>query len=370
MQKKYVIASLVLLLIIIPAGLYLSAIESMGVEPNDKHKKLFYSSNNYSQDRDQFININQALIDKRMEEGIPFKKLKSFFLDGDKRSPNNKLPEVKPDFSNFLSGDKPFKVIWFGHSSFLLNMDGMVILVDPVFGAAAPLEFLKPRYQDAVVQAEDLPEIDYILISHDHYDHLEMDTVKFFAGKPVKFIVPLGVSSYLQGWGVNSDHIIELDWWEETVQQGIIFTATPSQHFSGRNLSNGAQTLWASWVMTSSNYNVFFSGDTGYHDQFKDIGERLGPFDIAFMENGQYDESWREVHLFPEESIIAFKALRAKRYFPIHWGMFDLALHTWNQPMITTHQLTQENNIPMVAPIIGEVVDLDSGDIKLRPWWE
>lgn len=365
-----IVFTVIIVLALVVLGLYLAARQSMGEAPDASALKRFQQSPNFSQARNRFININQELVDKKQAEGIPFSKLKSFFLESHKRSPQKPLPEVTPDFSDFLSGDSPFKVIWFGHSSLLLNMEGKLVLIDPVFGAAAPLAFLKSRFQHPVVTAKDLPDIDYLLISHDHYDHLEMDTIKFYADKPVTFIVPLGVSSYLKGWGVDSDKIIELDWWQQAELAGIVFTATPSQHFSGRRFGQGHQTLWASWVIQSMHHNVFFSGDTGFHKEFKSIGEKLGPFDVAFIENGQYNASWEAIHLMPEMGVEAFNLLNAKKLFPIHWGMFDLSLHRWNDPILTMSQLAHENGISLITPKIGETVDLNESTQTFEPWWE
>ncbi len=348
---------------------YLSACASLGYKPSDNKLVQIQKSPNYSLERSQFINYDQASVDQRSTRPRSLSFIWDSLMNRDRGAPVIELPHVEPDFSEFLSEDKELKVIWFGHSSFLLNIDGNIVLVDPVFGSADPLGFFVERFQQAAADISELPKIDYILISHDHYDHLEMDTIEYFSQKDVTFVVPLGVSSHLIGWGVNPEKIVEKDWWQSTEFADVKFTAVPSQHFSGREAPHQNTTLWASWVIQTENSKVFFSGDTGYHDQFEVIGEKYGPFDVAFMETGQYFSLWKEVHLFPEQAIKAYKELQAQSYFPIHWGVFKLAPHAWDDSIKEITSLAQQNQIPMFAPKMGEVIDLQKPK-PVEPWWE
>lgn len=340
-----------------------------GTRPNKQAKQKFESSSQFNKEIGAFENRKQEIIKEMKARNMSWGTIKEWFSSGNDRVPNVKLPEITPDLNEFLKASDELKVIWFGHSSFLLNMDGIIILVDPVFGkSAAPFNFMVKRFQAPVLELEELPKIDFILISHDHYDHLDMPTVQHFQKLETKFITPLGVGSHLTGWGIERSRIIEKDWWESAVFENVEFTATPAQHFSGRNGIYDNETLWASWVIKSPNHKVYFSGDSGYDSHFKEIGDKLGPFDVAFIENGQYDKRWREVHMLPEEAVVAFKELRAKKYFPVHWGMFELSFHPWYDPIETIHSLSRENDIELVAPKIGELVDLKK-TYELNPWW-
>ncbi len=293
-----------------------------------------------------------------------------FFSERKDGVPSKKLPEVKPDMELFLKPSNDLKAIWFGHSSFLLNMDGKIILVDPVFsGSASPFSFAVKRFQEPVLNLEELPDIDFLLISHDHYDHLDMKSVEFFRDKGGTFIVPLGVGSHLKGLGIQEGKIIERDWWESIKLDDVEFISAPAQHFSGRGLTDENKTLWASWIVRSPNHNLYFSGDSGYDIHFKEIGEKYGPFDVAFIESGQYNEKWPEVHLLPAQAVRAYHDLKAKKYFPVHWGMFELAYHTWYDPIEKLHKLSKEQNVDLLAPKIGQIVSVKE-DHFLEKWWK
>ena len=224
------------------------------------------------------------------------------------------------------------------------------------------------RYQAPIVSLKDLPRVDVILISHDHYDHLDMQTAEFFKDQETVFITPLGVGSHLESWGIKKNKIIERDWHQTHNLKGIEFIATPSQHFSGRGLSDRNSTLWASWIIRSESHKVYFSGDSGYDIHFKEIGEKYGPFDIAFMENGQYNEKWHAAHLMPEEAAKAYLELKAEKVFPIHWGMFTLAMHTWWEPPQRLLAAVERKE-DVVIPKIGLVYEVGN-EPSIDPWWD
>lgn len=294
--------------------------------------------------------------------------MKRVFLDRSERTPRARLPEIRPDLKSFLAPSEFMKFIWFGHSTLLLNVNSRIILIDPVFHNAAPVSFLVQRFQPPVVRLKELPHIDTIVISHDHYDHLDEKTVNFFSEKSTRFLVPKGVGAHLRDWGIADSRITELGWNESVLDHEITFRAVPAQHFSGRGLFDRNETLWASWIIESQGEKIYYSGDSGYGPHYKEIGDKYGPFDYAFMENGQYNERWPDVHMQPEESLQALIDLKAEIYIPVHWGMFDLALHHWSEPIVRTYKIAKDWDIPILTPRLGEIVDATN-----RPdtaWWE
>ena len=349
--------------------LLLSGCTVFGTLPDEKYRKRFKSSPNYDKKEEVFLNRKPRIVKDLRKDGFTFAVIKEWFQKGIERVPEKKLPEVKPDLAQFMKLGPDIKVIWFGHSTFLLNLQGKIILVDPVFsGSAAPVSFLVKRFQKPVLELKELPKIDFLVISHDHYDHLDMESIKFFTKKDVRFLVPLGVGSHLIGWGIKAERITELDWWGSHQVDGLEFVATPAQHFSGRDGRHQSSTLWASWVIKSQNHKIYFSGDSGYDTHFKDIGEKYGPFDLAFIENGQYNEKWRSVHLLPEESVKAYFDLKAKRFFPVHWGMFQLAFHSWDEPILKLQSAAEVRHINLVSPRLGEVVTVNE-TYENKKWW-
>lgn len=346
----------------------LSACTHFGANPDSAAIKKFAASPQYNISSKSFENTTPDVIKNMNENSMSFSLLKEWFFSSNNREPSSKLPEVVPDMQEFIRPSTDLKVIWFGHSTILVNMGGRIILFDPVFsGAASPVSFFVQRFQPATLKLEDLPPVDFIVISHDHYDHLDMRTVRYFADKPTEFIVPLGVGSHLKKWGISEELITELDWWGCTQKKSITFTATPAQHFSGRGLSQN-KTLWASWVVRNANHSLFFSGDSGYAEHFKKIGEHFESFDLAFIETGQYNERWHEVHMLPHESVQAFYDLNAKSFFPIHWGMFNLALHEWDEPIKLTAQASKDKNFQLITPRLGQAVEI-SPLLQTLHWW-
>jgi len=257
-----------------------------------------------------------------------------------------------------------------GHSSLLLAFADEFWLIDPVFSErASPLQWMGPkRFHPTPIALDQLPKIRGVIISHDHYDHLDRETITQLKDQVDYFVTPLGVGQHLRSWGVELDRIHELDWWQDVSLGKVNLTATPAQHFSGRGLLDGNHTLWASWVIRIDQASLFFSGDSGYFDGFKEIGERLGPFDLTMIESGAYDRDWSQVHMTPEETMQAHIDLRGRALMPVHNGTFDLALHPWNEPFERLAVLAQENQVPLVTPVMGERAPL----IKIsqyHAWW-
>lgn len=303
----------------------------------------------------RFFNLYPISIPK-MTFGQSLKAVREILYASSCKTPMRKMPQIKPDLELFEKNSDALKFIWFGHSTVLLNLDGMKILCDPMFSTyASPIKGTIKRFQPPVLGLKELPPIDVIVISHDHYDHLDKKSVQFFKDKKTHFLVPLGIKRYLVKWGIAESHITELDWHESHKMGSINFTATPAHHFSGRSLFGRDKTLWASWVIEGSK-KVFFSGDSAYSPHFKEIGERYGAFDMAFMENGQYDTRWLYAHMMPEQTIQAIKDIKAKFFVPIHWSMFRLSAHHWLDPLIQSLKITEEQKVAMINPFLGEIM--------------
>lgn len=263
-----------------------------------------------------------------------------------------------------------------GHSTVLMKLRGRWFLTDPVFSKrASPMQFFGPqRFHQPPISIEELPPIQAVILSHDHYDHLDQAAIKALAAKTELFLTPLGVGDRLTEWGVAADRIRQLDWWQGTDVVGLRLTATPAQHFSGRSLRDGNRTLWCSWVIEDKGdgehdgLRLFFSGDSGYFDGFAEIGRRFGPFDLTLMETGAYNEQWSYVHMLPRETVQAHQDLGGRWLLPIHNGTFDLAMHTWEDPFDQILHFANERGVPVSTPMMGEGVDMNAPQEGNR-WW-
>ncbi|GAA6135169.1 MBL fold metallo-hydrolase [Oceaniserpentilla sp. 4NH20-0058] len=258
-----------------------------------------------------------------------------------------------------------------GHSTVLLKLSGKYILTDPIFSErASPVQWVGPkRFHPVPVDIASLPNLFAVVISHDHYDHLDQDTIEMLATRAQHFMVPLGLGAYLRDWGVPSENIHELDWWQSKQFNGFEFISTPAQHFSGRGMFNRNSTLWSSWVIQSPSHNIYFSGDSGYFDGFKTIGERYGPFDLTILENGAYNPDWSQVHMFPQETVQAHLDLKGKAMLPVHNGTFKLSFHGWSDPLEQVSKLSEKQGVLVQTPIMGEEVML-SEPKKYKKWWQ
>ncbi|GAA4834783.1 MBL fold metallo-hydrolase [Algivirga pacifica] len=285
-----------------------------------------------------------------------------------------KAPEViSLDPALVAQPDSITRLTWFGHSAFLLEIEGKHILLDPMLGdtpSPAPLPGPKRFSRELPIEIEELPYIDAVVISHDHYDHLDYESILQMKDKVGAFFTPLGVGIHLEAWGIETDKIHELNWWESYEYKGLTLVSTPSRHFSGRGLLDRFKTFWSSWVIKGEKENIFFSGDGGYGTHFKEIGEKYGPFDIAMMECGQYNTHWKEIHMMPEETVQATLDVKGKLLLPIHWGAFTLSLHDWREPVIRASKKAKELNVPMTTPKIGETITFDGRDYPVTRWWE
>jgi len=262
-------------------------------------------------------------------------------------------------------------IVRLGHSSHLLKLQGRYWLIDPVFGErVSPFSFIGPkRFHAPPIALQDLPAIDGLLLSHDHYDHLDLPTIEYLQDKVQLYVVPLGVGARLRDMGVAPERITEFDWWQSGEYAGVKLTAAPAQHFSGRTLWDRNSTLWASWVLEVGGQKIFYSGDSGYFSGFKRIGERFGGFDLALIENGAYNDYWPAVHMTPEQSVQAVKDVNAKVLYSVHNSTFDLAFHTWQDPLERIAKLSEEQHLTLATPEIGEVMTIGQPRTN-RLWWQ
>lgn len=295
----------------------------------------------------------------------------SLFGGSDYRTPDDPVPVVRRTRADYQRPpESGLRVTWLGHSTMLLEIDGRRVLIDPVWGErASPFTFMGPkRFFAPPLPLAELPEVDAVVISHDHYDHLDVPTVKALDARGVRWIVPLGIGAHLVAWGVPGTRITELDWWQDAQVGGLTITATPARHFSGRGLTDANRTLWAGWAIAGPSHRVFYSGDTALHDELVEIGRRLGPFDLTMIESGAYDAMWADVHLGPEQAVLAHRLVRGDVMLPVHWGMFDLAMHGWTEPMERVLAAADSQGVRVASPRPGDMVEPAALPPATR-WW-
>lgn len=303
-------------------------------------------------------------------EGAKLPLIGEYLFGRGRREPGVPLPVDKPQAAWRGRPTSGFRVTWLGHSTVLLELDGRRVLTDPVFGdRASPVGFAGPRrFHPVPAGVAELPELDAVLLSHDHYDHLCRSTMAAIARLRVPIVTALGVGAHLERYGVDPATITELDWHEAATVGGVSFTATPAQHFSGRAVGDRNQTLWASWVVTSERRKVFFSGDTGFTPEFRAIGEQYGPFDLVMLEVGAYHPAWGTIHLGPENALAAFRMLGGGTLLPVHWGTFNLALHDWDEPAETLVALAGQQGARVLTPRLGSAFEPEHIE-RTTPWW-
>lgn len=262
------------------------------------------------------------------------------------------------------------RVTWFGHSSMLLEIDGVTVLTDPLWSdRPSPLSWVGPkRWYASPIALSDLPKVDVVMISHDHYDHLDRPTIVAMTQWDAKFLVPLGVGAHLEAWGIPATRIMELDWWESARVGALEIVATPTRHHSGRVSPDSDQTQWAGYAMLGPQHRVWYSGDTGFHAALDEIGQRFGPFDVTLIEAGQYDEDWPDWHLGPEQAVEAHRRVRGKRMIPVHWGLLKLAHHSWTEPAERVLAAAKCHNVDVLIPRPGESVEPTTSVTSSR-WW-
>jgi L-ascorbate metabolism protein UlaG (beta-lactamase superfamily) len=337
-------------------------------------------SPNYKGDR--FENLAPTEV---MVKGVSFwKMIKEYRNRPADTVPAGRLPSVKTDLRALP--DRGVWVVWFGHSSYLLKVEGVTILVDPVFsGNAAPVSWFAKAFAGTdVYGVGEMPEIDILLLTHDHYDHLDYKTVKVLAARAGRVCTSLGGGAHLEAWGVAAEKIVELDWWESWEWEGVsggaggavgglTFTAAPARHFSGRGFKRGG-TLWSSFVLKGRGHSLYLGGDSGYGQHVREIGDKCGPFELAILECGQYGKNWPYIHMLPEQTVQAALELRAAALMPVHWGKFTLALHPWNEPVrrvvvAANAAGAAEKGLSLATPMIGQPMVI-GGPYPDTCWWD
>ena len=336
-----------------------------GKSPSGKHLEKLKQSPNYK--KSAFQNLSDTPM--KPDDISYWKIMKEFIHKNKNTAPPGLLPSVKTDLTN-LNSSKPI-IVWFGHSSYFIRIENKNFLIDPVFsGNAAPLSFMIKAFPGSnIYRPEDMPAIDYLILTHDHYDHLDFKTVRKLRNKVNKIYCSLGVSSHLKYWGFDINKITEMDWWDSIqLDKNISLTAAPARHFSGRGIKRG-QTFWSSFILKTKDHNLYLGGDSGYDSHFKEIGDKYGPFDIAILEAGQYNAMWPLIHMMPEETVQAAVDLKATSLLPVHWGKFTLALHAWDEPIKRVMEKAESLNMKVYSPKIGQPLILEDV-FKTENWWE
>ncbi|MBT2662033.1 MBL fold metallo-hydrolase [Bacillus sp. ISL-45] len=356
---------IILAVIVFAAYAVLNYYPAFGGKHTKKRRSIYARSPQYRNGK--FANQVETSWDTSFSSMISM--MKDFLKGSPERRPEAPLPMAS--YARGPKRDAAASVTWFGHSAFLLEIEGKTLLFDPMFGKApTPFPVRNQRYsRELPFKIEELPVVDAVVLSHDHYDHLDYGSIMKLKDKVKNFIAPLGVGAHLQRWGIAPETIQEHDWWDEVTFEGLQLACTPARHFSGRSLNDRDATLWSSWAIIGQETKIFFSGDGGYGPHFKEIGEKYGPFDLTLMECGQYDARWAAIHMLPEETVQAHQDVKGKLLVPVHWGAFTLSLHAWHDPVERAVRKAEEAGVDIATPKIGETFTVSAGDQPRSDWW-
>ncbi len=357
-----------LVLVVAGATLFLLSWSPFGGNVSGDRLKRAQASAHYKDGR--FVNV---VPQSPASLGLYWDYLVEQFTGDQVRIPPSAIPVVAVPPRSLTGRPAPgLRAIWLGHASVYLELDGLRLLLDPVFSDyASPFDGFGPkRFHPNPIALEDLPKIHAVLISHDHYDHLDMATIQHLSAAGSRFFVPLGVGAHLDEWQVPKYQITELDWWDRAKIAGVEIVSTPTRHYSGREVFDQNKTSWSSWSILGSKQRVYYSGDTGFSDHFKTTGDRLGPFDLSIIKIGAYGPgaSWYDIHMFPEPAIQAHLDLRARQMLPVHWATFNMAFHDWDEPIKRALKAAEENNVDLLTPRPGEVVTAGAPN-RTTSWW-
>jgi L-ascorbate metabolism protein UlaG (beta-lactamase superfamily) len=314
--------------------------------------------------------VNTQPVSSGLKPGVERPTMRDFLCGGERRTPGGPLPLVNPVPRWAERAESGLRVTWLGHSTLFLEIDGARLLTDPVWGMrASPMAFAGPkRFHPPPAPLSALPPLDAVLVSHDHYDHLDRGTIRALATMPVPFVTSLGVGVHLEKWGVPPERITELDWWERTDVRGITISAAPAQHFSGRGIKDRNTTLWSSFHLRGPTHSFFYGADSGLTREYTEIARRLGPFDMVALEIGAYHPSWGDIHMGPDNAITARGYLASGALLPIHWGTFNLAMHPWDEPADVVYRRAPAAGVRLVSPKLGEPVEPARYEAP-EPWW-
>ncbi|MAY84534.1 MAG: MBL fold metallo-hydrolase [Flavobacteriales bacterium] len=360
------VVTLIITLVISAGTFIFLKTERFGAHPSGQRLEKIKQSPNY--EKGSFKNLHQTPM---LTEGASYGGvLYEYFFASKPIEPTKDLPSVKTDLHAIRADENV--LIWMRHSSYFMQIDGKRILVDPVMsGYASPVSFTTRAYKGTdIYTPDDIPEIDFLFLSHDHWDHMDFNTLKALEPKIKQIITGLGNGAHLERWGFQAEVISEGDWYQNfEFEDGIKISVTPSRHFSGRGLTS-AKTLWASFVLQTPSTSIYIGGDSGYDTHFKEIGKKYGPFDLAILENGQYNKNWKHIHMLPGEQFDAANDLNAQAIFPVHSGKFTLANHNWDEPLSKIMELAADQGKLVITPKIGEVVHLKDSTQLFEQWWE
>ncbi|MFY0684469.1 MAG: MBL fold metallo-hydrolase [Balneola sp.] len=359
----------VLAVVLIIATFFYMRQAKFGQAPSGQHLEEISRSDNFKDDMFQNLQFTPDLSEGHSYFSILYKQL---FVKHPRTAPKDPIPSTKTDLFSLAEDENV--LIWFGHSSYFIQLDGKKILIDPVFsGNASPIPGTVRAFKGSdQYTVDDIPEVDYLFISHDHYDHLDYKTITGLKDKVKNVVSGLGVGSHFKKWGFSDEQITEQDWFNELeVDSNFSIHTMPTRHFSGRGFTR-KNTLWASYVIESPTQTIYVGGDSGYGDFFKEIGSRFESIDLAILDNGQYNDGWKEIHMHPDQVLQAAHDLKAKRLFPVHSSKFVLAMHPWDEPLKRVTQLNQDSENPLLlfTPIIGEKNDLNDMTKVFEKWWE
>jgi len=359
--------TIVLLALVLSVTTFLYMRQSkFGLQPNPSRLDRMSKSPHFKDGKFHNIHHTPELTEGNSMMSVTFEFL---FNKAQRRRPVDTIPSIKTDLK--ILDPEQDVLVWFGHSSYLIQLDGKRFLVDPVFsGNASPIPGTNTSFTGTDrYSVDDLPAIDYLIISHDHYDHVDFETLTKLNDKTGAVICGLGVGSHFEHWGYSPDKIHEQDWYETVnLDSGFAIHTTPARHFSGRAFSRN-NTLWMSYVLETPSMKIYIGGDSGYDTHYAETGEKYGPIDIAILDNGQYDLKWKYIHNLPDEVLQACTDLRAKRLFPVHSSKFVMANHPWDEPLQKVTALNKLN-VPLITPIVGELVYLKDSTQQFSQWWE